>query len=620
MSYLDALRLHFAGTFQAAVSTVNNDPRHYRNETFDKAAWRLGAGGSWNPWGDANWRLIGCRVTAARHGDDTPAAEGDPVLACLVADSDRRAAAKLADLDPENQLVSMIFGLEVRLCTADGADLVRGQFAPAAFMDIWDRAQGAGGAGDIAACAYYQSVLTDLEWGDVSGSPLLSELREAATDGLLSIRFNIDGYDMTFDSPTFTLGRVVGTIGAATAAEPRHFVAGRRFVAVRSGGGFFAPAGRVNHFPAIVDEAAGKLRLDLGNALPTTQPGGPLSDIGTVSLGVQDADGRVTPIPGTEIDYLDPQFNTRFAGVVALPAGRALTTAELDAIAEARLVLTVTGASGPAPPPTFEAPGGYYVRADEHVFRLDPGQTAPVRVHALRYGKPLVGARITVAGDDSQLQPQEIDESPSVLSYPDAVVTDDAGVAELPIEAGDPGNPRGFIDGQVYGIRPVLEAAFAPGEQPLLDEWEYVSLLVWDAFEPDDPPTWLGSLQPVFQQFANLYPVMSRFLDLSDYESVSANRDLLLLAFTLDTTDPNSMPTTRELSAAKRTAIVRWLQDVGPDGKPLRGTAPKAAAPPAPAPLADGPGMDIASALRGGKAAAAERRLVVRRAAQRAAR
>lgn len=34
MSYLNGLRLHFAGRFQAAPSTVNNDIAHYNNATF----------------------------------------------------------------------------------------------------------------------------------------------------------------------------------------------------------------------------------------------------------------------------------------------------------------------------------------------------------------------------------------------------------------------------------------------------------------------------------------------------------------------------------------------------------------------------------------------------------
>jgi hypothetical protein len=282
MSYLAALRLHFAGRFQAAPSTVNNDVKHYDVATFKQEYQRLQEPGSpngwWNPRGGADWRLLGCKVTRAWHGDGSAASPSDPVLAMDVADSDRQVTAKLVDLDPQQQLASVIWGLEVRICDATGTTLVRGRFAPAPFVDIWSRAQGPGGGGDIGACAAYQSVLTELEWADVAASPWLTELRAAATDGLLSMRFNVDGYNMTFGSPDFTRGRIVGTIGVAHASEPRHFVAGRQLMA-RAGSpqGFFNPAGSINFCTAVVDEARRTVLVDLGNALPTTRPGGPPS-------------------------------------------------------------------------------------------------------------------------------------------------------------------------------------------------------------------------------------------------------------------------------------------------------------------------------------------------------
>jgi len=106
---------------------------------------------------------------------------------------------------------------------------------------------------------------------------------------------------------------------------------------------------------------------------------------------------------------------------------------------------------------------------------------------------------------------------------------------------------------------------------------------------------------------------MGDFLDLGDYDSVCAHAGLLTLAFGLPVTDPNSMPVTRDLSGAKRAAIVAWLGKPGPDGKPLLGTPPEQAASAAvsgsatnsPAPAASGP--DTGHWL-GGKAAAASRR------------
>jgi hypothetical protein len=610
MSYLAALRLHFSGRFQAAVSTVNNDPAHFDNATFKPEYQQPGSGqanGWWNPHGNADWRFIGCAVTAASYADGGSADVDDPVLTMLVADSDRRAPAKLVDLDPDQQLVSTVWGLEVRVCDKQGATLVRGRFAPAAFTDVWFRALRPDSArDDFMMCAAYQSVLTDLEWGDVSGSRLLSELREAATDGLLSMRFNVDGYNMTHGTPDFTLGRVVGTIGVGSASEPRHFVAGRQFMTVLSPRLF--PAGSINFCTAVVDEARGRIILDLGNALPTTEPGGPPASLGQLTLGYL-AGASANPTPIGTIDYLAAGWYEKRAGVCEVP----VDADRLAAIAGARLTLQFAGKDA-----VLESPGGLYVRPDEFVHRLDPGDVADVLIVATRYGRPYAGAQIAATEDDSQVQ------SPvgavSALSFPATLEPTGAdGTATLPITASDPGNPRAYIDGQVYGVQTALadQAADYPA-----DPWNFVSVLVFDTFVPDDPITWWGSLQPIFQQYANLYPVMALFLDLSDYDSVCENRELLLLAFGLDVTDPNSMPVTRDLSRAKRTAILSWLAAPGPDGKPLLGTPPppQAAVPRELVP-AESPAPPREGAPRGGKTAAlARRRAVVRAAAEDASR
>ena len=608
MSYLGALRLHFAGQFQAAPSTVNNLVAHFDNATF-AAEDRVAPGGWWNPTGSANWRLAGCAVTAAWHGDGSPADPADPVTTCLVADSDRAAPAKLVDLDPEQQMVSQVWGLEVRICDRDGTTLVRGTFEPVAFMDIWDRAPGAGG--DVGAGAMYQSVLSELEWGDVAASPLLSELRAAVADGLLSIKFNVDGYAVSSSVADFTYGRIVGTIGPAAAGEPHHFVAGRQLMArAAPGGNFFKPAGKVNFCVAAVDEAAGKVHLDLGNALPGDAPGGPPSDIGSVALACGGPQGFAIG----EVQYRQAGWYERTGGVVTLPAGRALTAAELQTISANPLAIVVTGPSGPATDAVAEPPGGLYVRADSYVFRLDPGDTASVRVYATRFGQPYAGATIEARFDPSQLQAGQGDPDVATpqkgITFPRSVVAGADGVATLPIEGNDPHKSRGYIDGQVYGVRPVLPEMRQPGVNYPFNQWNFISVLLWDTFSAGDPPTWAG-LQPVFQQYWNLYPVMDGILDLSDYESVCEHRGLLLLAFGLDPSNPNSMPVTRDLSGAKRAAILEWLQSLGPDGKPLLGEPLPAPPERAPAPVPAAAAADD-EAIRNGKAAAASRRLVLR--------
>src|SRR6516164_6812228 len=111
-----------------------------------------------------------------------------------------------------------------------------------------------------------------------------------------------------------------------------------------------------------------------------------------------------------------------------------------------------------------EANDGLYVRADRHVFRISPDDCEDATLYATKWGRPYANARIVSFFDNSQLQTQ-----PSVLGTPppvaeplgavefwSLVVTNWNGMAKLQIRAGDPGNSRTFIDGQVYGIRSML--------------------------------------------------------------------------------------------------------------------------------------------------------------------
>jgi hypothetical protein len=613
MSYLGALRVHFAGRFQAAPSTVNNDPTHFNNATFQPEdrlpATPTSANGWWNPGGSADWTFISCAVTSAWLGDGSAAASSDAVLGCQVADAGQGPPAKLVDLDPEQQLVSTIWGLRVRLVNVAGSVLLSSTFQPAAFMDIWDRCPSA--QGDELAGATYQSVLTDLQWGDLSASPLLQQLQAGARDGLLSIKFNVDAFDATVGSPTFTQGRIVGTIGPATATEPTTFVAGRQFMTPGlSSGTFFAPAGQINFCAATVDPARGKVYLDLGNALPVTSSGGPASDLGTLSLSCQPTPGQSGSAPlAVELGsipaatYTDPSWYPRTAGVVELPADRALTPDELTAIQRSPLDLWLVDANDNEMPGIAEPTNGVYVRADQFVYRLSPGDQASVTLFATKFGQPYAGAQVIPVIDPSGLQgpTPPVGTPASAISVPSRLTTDQQGKATLSISASAPGNPRSYIDGQVYGVRPVLEETVAtPGEQYPFDPWVFVSLLVWDDFRPHTPPTWHDDLQPIFQQYRNLYPVMDSFLDLADPASVWEHKAELQAVFGLPLTDPNSMPVTRDLSPAKRRAILSWL--AAPE--PVLGTAAPAlsGAPATPArPAAMPPG--------GGKAAAVGRRL-----------
>ncbi len=626
MSYLSGLRLHFAGKFQTNVSTVNNDAYHFNNAAF-KAQYQQMQGpnmsppnGWFNPQGDGTFHLLGCTVTSA-HLPTGAVASSDPVLGHVVADSDTTVPGKLVDLDPEQQLTSQIFGLTVRIADTDGNTLMSGDFEASAFYDIWDRGLQAGG-GDTNAGAYWQSVLTNLSWGDVSGSAFLTALQSAAETSLLSIKFNMDGINMSFGDPDFMCGRLVGTIGPQSASEPHQLVLGRHFMSkAGANGNFFRPAGLVNFFPARVDDDLGALLLDLGNALPTTIAGGPIADIGDLSVGYLapgESGGRAQQVGViAAATYAQASWYETTAGVVALP----LTDDQRTQVAEHPLVLWNTDKNVY----TQEAPGGGYLRADNFVYRLSPGDSVDVTVVATRYGQPLADTEIGFVIDNGQLQPTPdsapfagasppVGEPASAIPIPPSATTDANGIAHLRFTCGDPGNVRWFnnqqdygIDGQVYGVRPSFIDKSLDGGP--VDQWGFVSFLIWSSWRAaGTPPTWTD-VEPIFRQYANLYPVMSRFLDLGGYASVVENAWLLTLAFSLPIDDPNHMPVTRDLSPAKRAAILAFLAD------PSEG----AGVPPAPAPEVSvlGGGAlapDAAAAAKfaqGGKTAAAARRLVL---------
>jgi len=569
MTYLGYPRLHFAGAFQADVSTVNNDPSHFDDATFQARFQQPQTGsapdqmnGWWNPRGTGAWRLRDCRVTSVLYSDGSLAASAlaDPIVGGTLAGADARVSAKLVDLDTEQQMVSEIWGLRLRLLDSQGRPAWSGSFTVAPFSDIWVRYPP--GNPDSFFGAVYQSVITDVEWTDGQESPLLQQLRAAAHEGQLSIKFNVDGFDDTSTSPTFTWGRIVGSIGPYQAGEPKHFVAARYLQPLAGAG---SP---LNNAPCRLDAASKTLFVDLGNSLPTASVGGPLVGLDALKVGG-------SPIGGV-------------LQVAALPAnGDPVVLATLDSlggfyefqagIISAALSEVQFAAAGQNPIGIVDSTGtitllsenaeATYLRADDFVFRMEPDNTATTTLYATRLGVPASGVEIDVWHNDVDEQGQVKQGSiagPPVgvpacaLTFPDSVTTGPDGTAPLQLTAKPPGNPRGYIDGQVYGV------SYGWGRDDSVTGGSRLSVLVFDDYQVPERPTWVADALSVLQQYANLYPIMRDILDLSDYHSVVQHRRALQLVFGLPVEDPNYMPVTRDLSPAKRAMLLKWLAEPEP--------------------------------------------------------
>jgi hypothetical protein len=138
------------------------------------------------------------------------------------------------------------------------------------------------------------------------------------------------------------------------------------------------------------------------------------------------------------------------------------------------------------------------------------------------------------------------------------VTTGADGTRELALNASDPGNPRKYLDGQIYLVDFRVQGQGNQARSP----FDYIVVHVRDAFVGPQEPQW-ADIEPIMTQYANLYPVMSRGLfDLKQQAVVDRHAKVLQLAFSLPIGDPNHMPVTRDLSEGKRLMILQYLDAV----------------------------------------------------------
>jgi len=415
----------------------------------------------------------------------------------------------------------MIFGMRVCLLDKQGRPLLAGDLVPSPCEDLWVRDTLPDGRGDPGAM--YQSVLQNLVWADDS-SPFLRALRAATQDGMLSFKFNLDGCEDGIEAwpDNITFGRMVGSIGLYRHDEPLRFVAGRR---LRKAFG----NGKLNDGMCRVDEPTRTVFVDLGNSIPMATRGGPLVDVGPLSLAVLAGDG--TPTVLAPLDGIDADFYQKLAGI----ATAKLTPAQLSAVGTGRLAV-VTG----TPPVVLlaENPDATWVHADGSVFKLypAPGQdTAYTTLHVTKFGQPAAGVDLYL-GTGKPLPP---------FTFPDKVTTDANGRAAVAITGADPGNPRPNLDGQSAQAPYGIVGAKQPDGQ--------LSARVFDLYHVPDRPTWNRDVWPIFQRYANLFPAMRPICDLGSYQDVTRHAEYIKRTLLAPVDSPNHMPVTRDLSPESET-------------------------------------------------------------------
>lgn len=625
MSYLNLPRLTFAGFFEADVNTVNNDVRNYDSEVFEarfqtvqkREPGGLEYNGWWNPDGTNAFRLMECAVTGLA-GPGGAARAGDPALSLRVEVQQGRTQAKIVDLDPQFQFASGLWGMRFSLMLGDVA-VLSATLQPACFRDIYFgrvivQSTGQPLGGSPSASARFTGTLTDLVWGpDTEGMTGIRDLKAAADGrgGKLTLSLLAYGYSKSRGTNDFLVGSIVGSVGPHLPGDPEMFAPGRRLAPSSTSPNLpFAAASGLGYMTGTVSPDGATFSLDFGNSLPMwlvdkdlppgQSPYLALQDLGPLTVVVLKGEdpfaitgsGAVTAPCASEGDALTPdQYEVigvvqgydmawlqATGGIADLP----VPAAAAALIGDHPIAVLLGSAPGPVTIGIRETIGGAWVRADQFVQRVDTAETgwvsAPVSLWAMRWGKPWASAPLQASlqppqtgaggtGDPNEQKPPQtvipvINVPAGKVAVPATLTAGDDGVGVLDLQFENPGNPRGYVDGQIYQISYSLALT---GQSPM-PTFEFIAAHAREAYAPPLTPSWAGDIRPILVQYGNLYPVMSQGLfSFSDPLTIAANARLLHLAFTRPIEDPNYMPATRDLSAGKITAILRWLEGYLPE-------------------------------------------------------
>lgn len=233
---------------------------------------------------------------------------------------------------------------------------------------------------------------------------------------------------------------------------------------------------------------------------------------------------------------------------------------------------------------------GYNVRADQFVYRMNPGipsgagqaygETALVRLYATKFGQPAanIGLKATLMSPKESLDYtsntmgtggthglKNIAIPQSALSFSTAPLTTNAqGMVELKITGTDPGFPRASqnIDGQIYFVRynfadPAIAQSYTQHPDDL------ISILLFSQQNFPQPPTWDNCIQFILPQYAKLYPIMGRF-KLNDYASVVEYAEPIRTVLAKPMDDALHMPVIRDLSIQRTQIILDWFANHTP--------------------------------------------------------
>lgn len=448
MSYLGLPRIHFAGTFFTNPSNLNNETVNYERAAGGQPL-IIDTGRYNNPKGVAQYFLRDCQITQVV-GADGQVVRGDPLLGAAVetvnpyapqvdASGNDYTLAKIADLDPDMQFRSELYGLRLFVGSSSGVGF-SGACGVPQLRDLFFGRGDAGVPGLQVACGtWHQRLHVERVSDPKSASAALSSWGIRAGSEL-DVKLSVDMFQTSpaqqfATGNMYCYGRLMGTIGRVEAGDPSQVVPGRRLYSALSIASLKAPADVAdpiltrqaaeheaaspaasaapvpfwNNTDARLVSAGGRsyLLVDMGTTTPLRAPSNGVFDLGGgLAVGYLQGnafvpfesqgtlrEGKLVSVSSQLADYvalpaaaqLRDSVYLRNAGVVTLD----LTAAEAKAVASSPLCIQSSGSAV-----LQENATGYYVNTESATCRMQPKEALPsagrsVNVVAYRFGEPV---------------------------------------------------------------------------------------------------------------------------------------------------------------------------------------------------------------------------------------
>lgn len=610
-SYLDVPRIHFKGKFRADVNSRNNCQCNFKGNL------PLDPGQEWNYNGTSEWEFIDTHVSSVvdQSGKKNPSS---PFMGARVFSNDEGPLAKIVDFDVDYQ-VSALYGLKFGI-EVDGVTLLKGDWVTSVIVrDKWYKMictlPGEVHHHDARYSTISTSRITNIQWSDKASGLRLATLCNDCT-GDLSVSITINYYSQEM----FTLGNIVGTIGAAKKGEALNVGGDRKLESTKSSltfaedhicsrHGVDTPNQLTGVAPFTFDKSRKTLIVDISNAFPVDSHNNPIN-LGELWFGVMN-DKAVTifgdPIPYKQFGLMDHGgIIEQVTNTISVPLEKSLLVIIKEVVSEL---------SGSDIFPINEAfpslkqknPRGqllmkeleYFIRPVEYYMdKLEysnlngsPKALSEVTLHVSSFGQDVEGAVVNIETLSSVIP------EGGVIPVVNSHVTNNSGLVTFTFKAereipftrlyenypcqnnclnesnvraqikvnDDSSSIAGYqlpIDGQVYHFCYYVanDSKQAGGCK---NTSELLSFLSFSTMNYTRPYTWIDHVSPIFLQYHHLCNNIRTVIDLSNYTEVILphNIKFLHMSFTQDINDANYMPVTRDLSPTKRDMILEWLKN-----------------------------------------------------------